>query len=371
MATILQVLPSMISGGVERGVIDIAKFLVSQNHRPLVLSSGGPMVSQLEEAGVQHITLNIASKNPFVMWKNIAAISNIIRTFKVDIVHARSRAPAWTCYYACRKTKAKFVTTVHGIYSTNFFKRFYNNIMIKGDEVIAVSDWVKDYLVRNYSIREDKIIIIHRGADTNYFNPKNIKKNKLASMRLAYEVPEGVPVILLPGRITEWKGHKLLLEVLTKLKGLSLYCLIVGDKNKRLEYATELQRDIDLLKLPIKIFDTEKDMLHLYALSDIVISPSIRSEAFGRVITEAQSMGKLVVASNIGGAAETIQNEVNGFHFTCGNAGDLADKIRYAFSILGTKKHAELITEARNSVVNNYSLQKMQEKTLEVYQRLL
>lgn len=371
MATILQVLPSMISGGVERGVVDIAKFLASQRHRPLVLSSGGPMVSQLEEGGVEHITLNVASKNPFVMWKNIAAISNIIRTFKVDIVHARSRAPAWSCYYACLKTKAKFVTTVHGVYGINFLKKFYNSVMTKGDEVIAVSNWVKNYLVRNYNIREDKITVIHRGADTNYFNPGKIKKNKLSSIRADYEVPEGVPVILLPGRITKWKGHKLLLEALTKLKDLSFYCLIVGDKNKRPEYVSNIQRDIDILKLPVKIFDTERDMLHLYALGDIIISPSIRPEAFGRVITEAQSMGKLVIASNIGGAAETICDELNGFHFTSGNAGDLADKIRYALSILGTKKHAELITEARNSVAGNYSLQKMQEKTLEVYQRLL
>jgi len=371
MATILQVLPSMVSGGVERGVIDIAKFLARQRHKSLVLSAGGPMVSQLEEAGIQHITLNVASKNPLIIWKNIEAITNIIKTFEVDIVHARSRAPAWSCYYACRRTKIRFVTTVHGVYNTNFLKRLYNNIMTKGDEVIAVSNWVKDYLTGNYNIGEDKITVIHRGTDTNYFNPKNIDQNKLAAMKIVYGVPEGACVLLLPGRLTEWKGHKILLDALSKLKKESFYCLIVGDKNKRPDYVAELQKNIDLLKLPVKIFDTEQDMAHLYLLSDIVISPSTRPEAFGRVITEAQSMSKLVIASNIGGAAETIQNEVNGFHFSCGNAGDLSDKISYAFNILGTTKHAEVIAAARSCVVNNYSLQKMQEKTLEIYQKLL
>jgi len=371
MATILQVLPSMVSGGVERGVIDIAQFLARIGHRSLVLSAGGPMVGQLEEVGIQHITLNVASKNPLVIWNNIDSISNIIRDFEVDIVHARSRAPAWSCYYACSRAKVKFVTTVHGVYNTNFFKRFYNQIMTKGDGVIAVSNWVKDYLTNNYNIREDKITVIHRGTDIDYFNPQNIDQNKLTAMKTAYKVPSGVPVLLLPGRLTEWKGHKILLDALSKLKKESFYCLIVGDKNKRSDYAKELEKNIELLNLPVKIFNTEQDMAHLYAMSDIAISPSTRPEAFGRVITEAQSMSKLVIASNIGGAAETIQNGVNGFHFSCGNAGDLADKISYALNILGTTKHTELINEARNCVVNNYSLQKMQEKTLEIYQRLL
>ena len=373
MSTIIQVLPSMISGGVERGTIEIARSLVEGGYGSVVVSSGGPMSTDFEGAATTHIKLNVQSKNPIYIISNITKISEIIKENKADIIHARSRAPAWSCYYAAKKTGIRFITTVHGIYSSNnFFKRLYNSVMTKGDRVIAVSNFVKRYLLENYIVDESKIRVIPRGVDHQYYDPDKISAAKIAKFRQKYNVPEGMPLILLPARFTNWKGQRLLIEAINKIRHLNFYCMMVGDLAKHPDYVMRVKDMILSMKLQgkVQIFGSENDMFNLYAIADIVLSTSIEPEAFGRIIIEAQSMQKLVIASDIGGASETIRDEVSGLHFSSSDANDLADKIRYGLEIYGSKKYLDLCLAARNSAIQNYSLRTMQQKTLSVYKEL-
>jgi glycosyltransferase involved in cell wall biosynthesis len=373
MSTIIQVLPSMISGGVEVGTIEIARSLVENGYGSVVVSNGGSMVADLEKTSTRHIQLNVQSKNPVHIISNIAKIAQIIKENNAGIVHARSRAPAWSCYYAARSSGASFITTVHGIYSANnFFKRLYNSVMTKGDRVIAVSNFVKRYLLENYVVDESKIRVIPRGVDHKYYDPSRVSDAKLAKFRSKYNVPEGVPLILLPARFTNWKGQRLLVEAINKIRHLNFYCVMVGDLAKHPDYVMRVKDMIVSKKLQgkVQIFGSENDMFNLYAVADIVLSTSIEPEAFGRIIIEAQSMQKLVIASDIGGASETIRDGVSGLHFNSSDANDLAEKIQYALDIFGQQEYMSLCSEARNSAIKNYSLQTMQEKTLAVYKEL-
>ena len=374
MSTIIQALPCLISGGVESGTVEIAKFLIQNGHQSIVLSSGGSMVEELERSLSKHIKLNVESKNPFHIYKNIAKISNILKDNKVDIIHARSRAPAWSCYYAAKQTDTRFITTVHGIYSSNnFLKRLYNSVMTRGDMVIAVSNFVKQYLLENYIVNEENIRVVPRGVDHQYYDPNNITPLKIEKFRKKYNLPNGVPIILLPARFTNWKGQRLLIQAIDKIKHLNFYCIMVGDLAKHPEYVTKVKEMIAAMRLQnkIQLFGPENDMYHLYAISDIILSTSIEPEAFGRIIIEAQAMEKLVIASNIGGASETIENEVSGLHFISSDVDDLAEKIKYSLSILGNQVHLDLCKAARASVINHYSLSSMQIQTLKVYNELI
>ena len=371
----MQVLPSLISGGVERGTIEIARFLVENGYESIVLSEGGGLSLELEKFLAKHIKLKVQSKNPINILLNIKKIADILKEYRVDILHTRSRAPAWSCYYAAKKTPGvRFITTVHGIYNfDHFIKKMYNSIMTKGDRIIAVSNFVKEYLLDNYSVDESRIRVVPRGVNHEQYNLAKIETIKQAKFRKKYNVPEGMPVILLPGRFTRWKGQMLLAQAINKIRDLDFYCIMIGDLAKRPNYVEQVKDYISKARLQFKvqIFGSENDMLNLYGISDIILSTSIEPEAFGRTIIEAQSMQKLVIASNIGGANETIQNEKNGFHFEAANVDDLADKIRYALSILGTKTHQNLGNFARDFVHKHYSLQNMQQQTLEVYKELL
>ena len=375
MATIMQVLPSLISGGVEVGTLEISRALIANGYGSLVVSSGGGMVSKLQEEGGKHIQLNVKSKNPFQIFYNNRQIANLAEEYKVDLLHARSRAPAWSCYLAARKRNIRFVTTVHGVYSKeSVFKKFYNEIMLKGDKVIAVSNFVKNHILENYNISdESKIIVIPRGVDHIYYDPAKITNEKIKNFRQKYRVPQDSIVIALPARFSDWKGQKLLIEAIKKLKHLNIYCILVGDLSKHPAYVSRVKDMIEKLKLQgkIQIFSTEIDMFGLYSIADIIISASTEPEAFGRTIIEAQSMQKFVVASNIGGASETILDQVNGIHFKNGDANDLAEKISYAIELFNSSKYHDLCASARSSVINLYSLQKMQNDTLKVYKELL
>jgi glycosyltransferase involved in cell wall biosynthesis len=374
MPTIIQALPSLISGEVENGTVEIAKFLVENGYQSIVLSSGGEMVEELKHSLSKHIQINIDSKNPFWIYKNIAIINKILQDYQVDIIHARSRAPAWSCYYATKNTNTRFITTVHGIYSSkNFLQRMYNSVMTKGDRVIAVSDFVKKYLLENYVVDEENIRVIPRGVDHQYYDPSKINPLKIQKFRKKYNLPEDVPIVLLPARFTNWKGQKLLIQAINKIKSLNFYCIMVGDLAKHPEYVNNVKEMIASLRLQnkIQLFGSENDMYNLYAISDIILSTSIEPEAFGRTIIEAQSMQKLVIASNIGGTSETIAHEVSGLHFISSDVSDLAETIKYSLEIFGSKTHIDMINSARESVINNYSLRSMQIKTLKVYQELL
>lgn len=372
--TILQVVPTLVSGGVERGTIEIAKTLAASGYNSVVVSAGGPLVKRLEEIGGVHINLNVASKNPFVIWNNARRIIKIIQDYNIDIVHARSRAPAWSCHIAAKATGRKFITTFHGIYNiSSRIKKYYNSIMTEGEVIIAVSSFVKQHIIENYHIQENKIKIIHRGVDSSYFDPANLNAQILLKFKEKYNVPDGVPVILLPSRMTAWKGHMYLIEALNKIKHLNFYCLMVGDILKHPHFVGLVRNRIKELKLQdkIQIFGNESDIINLYGIADLVLSTSIEPEAFGRTIIEAQAMKKLIIATNIGGAAETIENGVTGYHITPNDPNELADKISYCLSLLSSVECSKITNAARESVINNFSLDKMCMKTLDIYNKLI
>ncbi len=371
--TILQVVPALVSGGVERGTIEIAKYLKASNYNSIVISAGGPLVEILNKHDIVHIKLNVNSKNPFIIWRNSKLIGKIIQKYNVDLIHARSRAPAWSCYIAAKSNNKKFITTFHGIYSiSNFLKKYYNSIMTEGLKIIAVSNFVKQHIIDNYNADESKIEVIHRGVDHNSFDPAKKDEVKLAKFKEKYNVPKKLPIILLPSRMSSWKGHLILIEALHKIKHLDFYCIIVGDLSKHPNFTQRVGERIAQLKLQskIQIFGNETDMLGLYCLADIVLSTSTQPEAFGRTIIEGQAMEKLVIATNIGGAAETINDKVTGFHVKVGDSSDLADKLSYCLSILGTDKQQEIGSAARASAIKNFSLNSMLSKTIKIYEEV-
>jgi len=373
-ATILQVVPSLIAGGVERGTIEIAKAIVTADYNSIALSAGGPLVSKILDSGSKHFNMNVDTKNPACILYNIYRIAKLIKENKVDIIHARSRAPAWSSYFAAKKQDIRFVTTFHGIYNfSESFKRQYNSIMTYGERVIAVSDFVKQHILDNYYIDEAKIRVIHRGVDPTYFDPKKLIPEELALFKAKYHVPDSMPVILLPARMTKWKGQEILIKALNIIRDKDMYCIIAGDLTKHPNFTQRIKDMIQELKLQskVQIFGPEVDMLSLYGIADIVLSTSIEPEAFGRVIIESQAMEKIVIATHIGGASETITDGVTGYHVEPNDAKDLAEKISFVLDNLNSTNLNKIRKNARISSSKSFSLEAMQNKTLDVYRELL
>jgi len=371
---ILQIVPTLNCGGVERGTIDVASALHQAGQTPYVLSSGGSLCGRIKEIPGKLIKHNVSSKNPIRILSNILYIEKLIKKEKINIVHARSRAPAWSAYYACKRTNTPFITTFHGVYSLkNSLKKYYNSVMTKGQIVIAVSNFVKEHILENYEIDESKIRVIYRGVDLDYFNPElgsETLKNKFSEK---YNIPPSVPVIIMPSRLTSWKGQNVLIDALATIKDVDFYCLFVGDLASHPDYVERLKNLIIKYKLQskVQIFGQETNMLGLYNRADIVVSASIEPEAFGRSNVEAQAMSRIVIATNIGGSAETIEDKVTGFHVKPNDHIDMAQKIKYALSIIGTKEAKKMTKLARESVKDRFSLKEMQQRTLSVYDEIL
>ncbi|MDD2840405.1 MAG: glycosyltransferase family 4 protein [Rickettsiales bacterium] len=380
--TILQIIPSLISGGIERGVIEINDYLIENNFNSIVLSSGGKMVYQIEQAGGKHITLNVATKNPFKIWRNIKKIRNIIKENDVDLVHVRSRAPAWSAYYACKKAKCPLVSTIHGNYSTGSFpfswlKKFYNSSMVRADKIICVSNYIKDYAFENYKIFRKKFAkgdatIIHRGVDIDVFNPKNVTQQRMVAIINKLQIPNDRSIILLPGRLTEWKGQMYFLDVLAKVKNQNYLCLIVGDSKDHNKYLKKLKIKIKKNHLSglVRLENNIADMSAGYMIADIVVSSSIKGEAFGRVVPEAQAMKKMVIATSIGGSLETIIDGETGWLVDPQNTDKFAKTIDMVLSI-SLEEKTKRGERAREHIVDNYTTKKMCEKTINLYNEIL
>ena len=331
---------------------------------------GGKLVKHILDHNATHIKLNVSSKNPWRIWRNINVLCQIIKKYKVEIVHARSRAPAWSSYYATLKTSTCFITTFHGLYSyNNCIKKYYNSIMIRSNRIIAVSNFIKNHLIQDYQVPENKISLIYRGIDYNYFCTQNINPNLLEKFKHKYSVPSDAIILLLPARFSKWKGHTVLLEALKLIKNLNFYCIFAGDMGGHPDFVERIRKTIIEYKLQskVRLFGPEENTLYLYALAHIILSTSIEPEAFGRTIIEAQSMEKIVIATNIGGAIETITNEVTGFHFEKNNYIELSEKIKYVISIINNSVGIQLTTAARQNVIKNFSLEQMQSQTLQLY----
>ncbi|MEM7616920.1 MAG: glycosyltransferase family 4 protein [Pseudomonadota bacterium] len=376
--TILQILPALNSGGVERGTIDIARAIVDNGWQSLVASAGGKMINQVKSVGATHIELPLATKNPFKILKNKRRIIDIIKKYNVDIVHARSRAPAWSCYLACKELSeqnhpVKFITTFHGTYKNqNPLKKLYNSVMVKSIHVIAVSEFIKKHIIDNYGLYSKNITVIHRGVDVEYFNSDNIKSARTLEAASKLRLPDDVPIILLPGRITNWKGQLFLLKSLTRLSHKNYYCLIIGAYQSHMSYYNKLKKFIKKNKLQqnVRIMEDVSDIATIYKMSDIIISSSLRPEAFGRIAIEGQAMGRLVIATNHGGSCETIINNKTGWLVDVDDTKKMADAIENAIGL--TKDERKLIYNAAiENIQNNFTLKQMCDNTINLYSKIL
>lgn len=370
---VLQLLPRLETGGVERGTVQIAGAITAAGGTALVSSEGGALEPLLKHAGATHIALPMASKNPWTVWRNADRLVALIVRYGVEVVHARSRAPAWSALAACQRTGAHFVTTFHGTYNfRSELKRRYNAVMTKGELVIANSRFIARHMAEAYRVRPEKVRVIQRGVDLLRFDPAAVAPERLAKLSAQWRLEDGVPLVLLPGRLTRWKGQLLLLEALARLSDLELRCVIVGSDQGRSAYRRELEERIAALGLAGRafLFDHCEDMAAAYLLADVVVNASVEPEAFGRVIGEAQAMGRPVVAGDHGGAPEQIAPGETGFLFAPGDAAALAEALRRALG-LDTAAREALGARAIDNVRANFSLEQMCRKTLAVYDELL
>ena len=370
---LLQVLPALRSGGVERGTVEIARAAVEDGFTSLVASSGGGMVKQLEQAGARHFLLPLATKHPLHILRNSKRLEALIHEHHVDIVHARSRAPAWSAYLASKKTGCHFVTTFHGLYSQKFpLKKLYNSVMVRGEKVIAISKFIAEHIKKEYHIPENRIEVIYRGVDMDYFDPANVLAEQVETLRTQWRLTEDWPIILMPGRITRWKGQDFLLRSLTRLDNQPFYCVIVGSSEGHAKYHSELLHKIVQYRLEknVRLVEPVDDMPAAYMLADVVVSASVRPEAFGRVIVEAQAMGKPVIATNFGGAKETVIHKETGRLVDVVTTEEMAEGLGKGISLSSERKQ-EMAKKNRQHVAEHFSLDSMRQNTLKLYRELL
>ncbi len=372
-ATVLQILPALETGGAERGTIDVAASVIQAGGRSIVVSSGGVMVHELTRAGVEHIILPVDSKNPLVMRANIDRLVQIIRNENVDIVHARSRAPAWSALAAARKTGRHFVTTFHGTYKHgNAIRRWYNSIMTRGQRVIAISDFIAGHVRQVYGVPVSKIRVIHRGVDIGRFDPSRVSQERMIKLAEKWRLPDGVPVIMLPGRLTKWKGQQVFIDAIKILDRQDIQCLIVGSDQGREGYRRKLLSAIESAGLNrlVHVIDNCDDMPAAYMLTDVVVSASTEPEAFGRVVAEAQALGRPVIATDHGGARETVIEGETGWLTPPGDAAALAATINTVLEQPPTAR-GTYAARAVAHIRDNFTKEGMCAKTIAVYDEVL
>ena len=377
---VLQVIPTLGYGGAETGCYDLAHYLYEQNCSSYIVTSGGELLKYINKNRVKVIRLPVHSKNPLLILINAIILSFIILFLKISIVHARSRAPAWSCYIATKITRRKFVTTFHGTYNfNNVFKKFYNSIMLKSDLIIAGSNFIFSHINENYSEylnSKKKFLVIFRGINTDYFDGSTILDADEDKLLKKWEIKRGKKIILLPGRLTEWKGQELFLEAINlvniQLGHEAFYAVILGSDQGRKIFKKKLIRLVDQYRLSnqVRFIDECKKMPVAYKIANIVISSSIEAESFGRVSVEAQSMEKPIIASNIGGSNETIVNNKTGILFESGNPEALSAKIVEVLQLDETTLKL-MGNEGRKNVVKKFNIEKMCFTTYSEYKKLI
>lgn len=371
---VLQVLPELETGGVETGTIEIACELQKRGIKNFVASQGGRMVHELEKAGIPHLTLPLKSKNIFTMRRNAQKLAQYIKENGINIVHARSRAPAWSAYWAAKAAGVHYMTTFHGTYGLGpcGIKKLYNRVMTYGEKIIAISNHIKNHILQNYKADEKNIRLIHRCADIEKFAPAAVTPERMINKIKEYHIAEDKPVLLLPGRITHWKGQHLLLEALHLMKNKDYYCIITGDAQGRDKYLNSLKELARKYKLENRVgfFGRYSDVPALMMVSDIILSTAIEPEAFGRISVEGQAMGKIVVASDIGGSLDTIQDGITGKFFKSGDSQSLADALDWALA-LNDKEKQKISAAAIKNVREHFTKQIMCDKTIDVYREVV
>ena len=377
---VLQVIPKLGYGGAETGCYDLAHYLPENNCNSYIVTSGGELLKFVDQKKVKLIKLPVHSKNPILIFFNSVALVFIILFHNISIVHARSRAPAWSCWIATKITRRKFVTTFHGTYNfKNPIKKFYNSVMVRSNLVIAGSNFIFSHIKQNYSKylnKDKKFLVIFRGINVDYFDPSTtleIEENDLLS---SWGVSRNKKLILLPGRLTSWKGQEVFIEALNlvnkELGHQSFYAIILGSDQGRDIYTKKIKRLAEQHRLTsqLKFVEHCKNMPLAYKLSNLVVSASIEPEAFGRVAIEAQSMEKPIIASDIGGSNETIVNNETGFLFESGNPESLSKKIVEVLN-LDQSRLKSMGIEGRKNIIKKFNVEKMCFSTYSEYKKLL
>ena len=377
---VLQVIPKLGYGGAETGCYDIAHYLPENNCGSYIVTSGGELLKFIDKKKVKIIKLPVHSKNPLIIFINFLALIFIILINNISIVHARSRAPAWSCLLAAKITGRKFVTTFHGTYNFNSkIKKFYNSVMVRSDLIIAGSNFIFSHIKENYTKylnAKKKLLVIFRGINVDYFDPTTKLDSDEKKLLKKWEIEKDKKIILLPGRLTGWKGQEVFIEAINlvniELGYEAFYAVILGSDQGRDLYKKKLIRLTEQYRLinQVKFIDHCKDMALAYKVSDIVVSASIEPEAFGRVAVEAQSMEKPIIASNIGGSNETVIDEKTGFLFESNNAKSLSQKILKILSMDEASLNS-IGREGRKNIIQKFNVEKMCFSTYSEYKRIL
>ena len=377
---VLQVIPKLGYGGAETGCYDVAHYLPENNCESFIVTSGGELLKFIDKQKVKVIRLPVQSKNPLLIIINFIALVGIILFNNISIVHARSRAPAWSCLLATKITRRKFVTTFHGTYNfKNILKKFYNSVMVRSHLIIAGSNFIFSHVKENYSKNlsaSKKLMVIFRGINVDYFDSSTKIESDEKKLLKKWGIEKDKKILLLPGRLTTWKGQEVFIEAINlvnlQLGYEAFYAVILGSDQGRDLYKKKLIRLSEQYRMTgqIRFINHCKDMALAYKVSDIVVSASIEPEAFGRVSVEAQSMEKPIIASNIGGSNETIVDEKTGFLFDSGNAKSLSQKILKVLTMDETSLKSIGI-EGRKNIIQKFNVEKMCFSTYSEYKRLI
>lgn len=378
---VLQVIPKLGFGGAETGCYDLAHYLAEQDCKSILITSGGQLLKHVRRDKVKVIRLPVQSKNPIIIFFNFIIILFILWIYKIDIVHARSRAPAWSCLWACFFSGKKFVTTFHGTYNfSNKLKQFYNSVMVRSKLIIGGSNFIFSHINENYqkylNLKKQKLMVIFRGINLEFFNEKNTSEKKMNALLESWKVDKKKFIILFPGRLTKWKGQEIFIEALNLLieeyGNENFHAVILGSNQGRDVYSKKLMLLVERYRLGKKITFIEncKEMPLAYKLSDLVVSSSIEPEAFGRVAVEAQAMNKPIIASDIGGSRETVLNGKSGLLYKFNNPREFAKVINKIMKM--DKQSLQSMGEfGRRNVEKKYNVDQMCQTTFTEYKKLL
>ena len=377
---VLQVIPKLGYGGAETGCYDIAHYLAEKDCGSFIATSGGELLKYIQKKKVKIIRLPVHSKNPILIFFNAIILSIFILINNINIVHARSRAPAWSCYIACLITNVNFITTFHGTYNfKNNLKKMYNSVMLRSKLTIAGSNFIFNHISENYSEylnKKKKLRVIFRGINIDYYNNKNISISKQEKIKKEWELLPNKFTIIMPGRLTHWKGQEKLIEALNILiedyRNDNFQAIILGSDQGRNVYKKKLLNLVQRYRLSqkIKFINHCKEMPLAYSIADVVVSASTEPEAFGRVSVEAQAMGKPIIASNLGGSKETILNGKSGFLYKYDDPRQLA-KTLSAVMELDQDSLNSIGNEGRKNATKKFDVEVMCDSTLREYKKLL
>lgn len=370
---ILQLIPTLQSGGAEKSCIDVVAATTQAGHKAFVATEGGVWSNEVIRGGGTVITLPLKSKNPITIWRNINRLARIIKEYEIDLVHARSRAPAWSGYWAAKKAGIPFMTTFHAVYKFNGrLKKHYNSVMARGARVIAISEYVAQHILDHYPTDPSDIRVIYRGTPIERFHPNMVHPERMIKLAKEWQLPEDKHLILMPSRLTRIKGHHVLLEALTKLNRKDFMCIICGSTPERGRYEQELTELIHKLGLQevVRIVPILNDVPAGMRLAQVMVAPTLVPEGFGRMPVEAQATGTPVVASAIGGHNETILHGETGWLVQPDDAAAMAEAINTALNMTELER-ATMATKAMSFVAEHFGRQQMTDATLAVYDELL